>query len=159
MTGNACYRVGAMTLLLAQLAWTVSSFHESAKPDPPRDINGQRALAIGTLGLAIALAAGSVRHDSLTMPAATVSLISTATTGWYASALNSESIVARTGYGAALFSTASALLLLVADMDVRSNEHGPDIVVFAPLDPMAAQPELVELGEWEYVDDDEEALY
>lgn len=160
MTANACCRVGALTLLLAQLAWAVSSLHESASPEPPRDVSGQRALALGTLALSIGLAAGSTRRDSLTMPAATVSMISTATTGWYASSLRPESVAARTGYGAALFSTASALLLLVADMDVRtdSGQGGPDLIVLAPLDPPTAEPEVLELGEWRYVDADEDAL-
>ena len=156
MAGDACYRVGAITLLLAQLAWTVSSLHASTRPDPPRDVTGQRALAIGTLALAIFLSSGSVRYGALTMPAATVALISTATTGWYASSLNSDSVVARTGYGAALLSTAAGLLLMVADMDVGSE--GPDVIVLAPLAPASAEPEVVELGEWEYVDDDDEAL-
>lgn len=154
MTGNACCRVGSLALLLAQLAWAVSAFHESTKPDPPRSIEGQRALAVGTLGLAIALAAGSTRYPSLTMPAATASLISTATTGWYASSLNRDSVVARTGYGAALFSTAASLLLLVADMDGQHAATQPNVVVLAPLDPPYAEPDVVELGQWEYVDVD-----
>eukprot|EP00873_Tetraselmis_striata_P033798 jgi/Tetstr1/454062/TSEL_040981.t1 len=194
---HTCYHVGAIALLLSQLAWAIASLHPSASPAACGDIAGRRALAIGTLILAIALAATSLRHEGATVPAATVSLISTATTAWYASSLRPGSSVARAGHGAALFSTAAALLLLAADMAAASEPRGalagPDPggledaflrateprAVLVGLDPggredaframepgvvfVAAHPPdtfpPVEIGEWEYEDNEEDVFY
>ena len=138
--GGDCYKVGAAAFVLAQLAWAVSSLHEAAQPEGSADMAGHRTLAFGTIGLAAALSGASLSRPSLAMPAATVCLLSTATTAWYASKLNPRSAISRTGYGAALFSTAASLLLLTADLSGRAEgacrgEEGLVIVARADAPP------------------------
>lgn len=161
-----CCKVGAIALILAQLAWAVSSLHERAQPEDGADMTGHRTLAFGMICISLALAGASVRAPSLTMPAATVCLLTTATTAWYASRLNPGSAVSTAGYGASLFSTAASLLLLTADVmsSGASDPHGAaELVVLAPVDiplmdaPPAGAPPIEFYG-WEYVDADEDAL-
>lgn len=164
MTAHACYKVGAVTLILAQLAWTVSSLHHSAVPESESDakvaLTGKRTLAFGTNALALILSLASTRNQSLTVPAATVSLIATVTTWWYATALSSESVIARTGYGAALFSTAAALLMLASDMEeTEGSESGLEVIVVAPVEIPDPHMQKLQLKNWEYVDSDADALY
>mgnify|MGYP006889508457 CR=1 FL=1 len=117
-----------MALNLAQLAWLVASLHEGASP--PGDVSASRALAYGTVGVAVTLTLASCRSERFALPAATVSLISTATTAWYAGRLRPGAAITRAGYGAALFSTAAALLLLACGLD--RPRHGVLVVAAAP---------------------------
>jgi hypothetical protein len=152
---HPCCRVGAIALVLAQMAWAVTSLHETAQPDG-EDMTGHRVLAFGAIGLAAVLSGASIRAPSLTMPAATVCLMTTATTGWYASKLNPGSAVSTAGYGASLFSTAACLLLLTADMAGEPPPPPAGVLVVAPMD-VPAPP--MEFSGWGFVDDDDDALF
>lgn len=102
------------------------------------DLTGRKTLALGTLLLAVALTIASVRFGSLTVPAATVSLIGTSTTWWYTAGLQPNSALARSGYGASLFSAAAALLMLAADVDAPPQR--PVVILFDPFTSANASP-------------------
>lgn len=133
-----CCRVGAAALLLAQTAWLLTSLRAPPAGDD-EDLTGRKALAVGTVLLAVSLTLGSVRLKSLTVPAATVSLIGTFTTWWYASGLRQSSALSRSGYGASLFSASAALLLLASDMHAPP-EQPRVVIVFDPFTSASASP-------------------
>lgn len=160
MDQPSCYTVGAISFVLAQLAWAISSLHEQAQPRGV-DMTGHRTLAFGMIGIALVLTGASARAPSLAMPAATVCLLTTATTAWYASQLNPRSAISKTGYGASLFSTAACLLLLTADMSGHQESHAdpPDLVIVAPVDLSPVDMTPIEYQGWDYVDEDDDFFY
>lgn len=109
----ALYRAAALLLMTAQMTWVAMAAN---KDNRGYDNSGPLYLSIGTIGLGIALAAGSVRYDSLTIPAATVCLLSTAATAVYASTLDPQWRSSRAGYIASIFSMAACLFLIAADI-------------------------------------------
>lgn len=106
---------GAITVLLAQLAWLAFSLHESARTDDPN--LAARYSAFGINVLAIALAIGAHTSSGFAVGAAAASIVSTGVCAWYASTLKKSSVLAKSGYGAALFSTVAAVLLLSLGLD------------------------------------------
>jgi hypothetical protein len=117
--------VGAITVLLAQLAWLASSLHESARA---AEANlAARYSAFGVNVLAIALSLGALYESTgFVIAAAAASIVSTGVSAWYASTLKKSSVLAKSGYGAALFSTVAAVLLLSIGLD---NSHAAVIVI------------------------------
>lgn len=107
--------VGAITVLLAQLAWLASSLHKSAQKDDPN--LAARYSAFGINVAAIALVIGAFNSSGFAIGAASASIVSTGVCAWYASTLKKSSVLAKSGYGAALFSTVAAVLLLSIGLD------------------------------------------
>lgn len=123
--------VGAITVLLAQLAWLASSLHDSAQTADPN--LAARYSAFGVNVIAIALSLGAIYGSTgFAIAAAAASIVSTGVCAWYASTLKKSSVLAKSGYGAALFSTVAAVLLLSIGLDDTGYSNTAVFVVESP---------------------------
>lgn len=126
-----------MLLVSAQMAWAAVAASRDTRRDARSD--GPMYLALATMSLAIALTAGSAWAPALTVPAATVCLLSTFATAVYASTLDGQTWLSRAGYSVSLFSMAACLILLAADIGERAcaaetERDEADVYLVVPAD-------------------------
>jgi hypothetical protein len=105
----------AIAALLAQLVWLAASMRDSAQTHDPN--RTARYFAFGVNIAAIALSLGSFQSAGFAVAAAAASIVSTGTAAWYATTLEQSSVIVKSGYAAAVFSTVSAVLLLSVGLD------------------------------------------
>ncbi|AUF82618.1 hypothetical protein TetV_536 [Tetraselmis virus 1] len=109
-------RAFGVLLILAQSGWIISSFHSSAIPlnGLTSELKTYKYIALGMNVVTMILALRSISNSSSQLDnyVAGAALISTGTTAAYASKLRQSSVIAKMGYGAALFTLSSALAII-----------------------------------------------
>lgn len=105
----------ALAAVIAQLVWISASLHGSAIDDGDTERDKYAmfgAFAVNIAAAALTLWALMSSSSPVAIAAAVLSVVSTATTAWYASTLYQPSALAKTGYFAAILSTIAAVLVL-----------------------------------------------